>query len=276
LTFGLDRPLRAGRLERLLVLAHSGGVPPLVVLTKSDVAKHGPQTRDLLDDLAPTVDRLETSTATGVGTAELAERVVAAGTAVLIGESGSGKSSLVNALVGTQTQAVGAVRAADRKGRHTTTSRELLPVPTGGVVIDTPGLRALGLWDDEGVEAAFPDIDEVAAGCRFRDCAHRGEPGCAVADAVADGRLPSARVERYLALYDEAAALARRRQTRAWRQPDRTSPRQRSARRRDADHAPSPPQRPAGGRGAARAGPDEGQEDLPDLAERGGDGTIDR
>jgi ribosome biogenesis GTPase len=276
LTFGLDRPLRAGRLERALVLAHAGGVDPVVVLAKADVGKHRPGARRLLDQLAPDVPRVETSTATGLGIGDLGARVASAGTAVLIGESGSGKSSLVNALVGEDAQAVGDVRAADRKGRHTTTGRELFPLPGGGVVIDTPGLRALGLWDDEGLEAAFPDVEELAERCRFRDCAHRGEPGCAVAEAVSDGRLPAGRLARYLALLDETAALARRREARAWRQADRTPPERRSARRRLRDHAPSPSRPPSKGRPATDDASEAEREKLPDHVERGGDGTIDR
>lgn len=234
LAFGLDRPLREGRVERGLALVHAGGADPVFVLTKADMGKHRERTTRLLDDLAPDVARVETSIATGQGLDELTALVAQKGTAALVGASGAGKSSLVNTLVGQDVQDVAEVRGADRKGRHTTTGRQLFPLPSGGVIIDTPGLRALGLWDNKGVEEAFPDIDQLAADCRFRDCAHRGEPGCAVAEAVARGDLDPLRLNRFLALHDELHALDRRRQERVWAQSDRSRPK--GSRR----HRPSP------------------------------------
>jgi ribosome biogenesis GTPase len=133
----------------------------------------------------------------------------------LIGASGVGKSTLVNALVGADVQEIGAVRATDRRGRHTTTARELVPLPDGGVLIDTPGLRAVSLWDsDEGFSRAFADIEALAAQCRFNDCAHRTEPGCAVIAAVERGDLDPDRLTHYLRLDHELDAAARRREAR--------------------------------------------------------------
>ena len=115
-----------------------------------------------------------------------------------MGESGAGESTLVNALAGEEVVATGAVRAGDSKGRHTTTGRHLIVLPGGGAIIDTPGLRQLGLWSgEEGLAAAFADVESLASGCRFRDCAHESEPGCAVVEAVADGRLAARRLEGY-------------------------------------------------------------------------------
>jgi ribosome biogenesis GTPase len=239
LAFGLDRPLRPGRLERSLILAHASGAEPVIALTKADLAKHEVQALEVLDAIAADLVRIRTSTATGLGVAELAAVLAERGTTVILGESGAGKSSLVNALVGREAQEVAEVRAGDRRGRHTTTTRELFPLPRGGVVIDTPGVRALGLWtelDDElpGVDEAFADIAALAEGCRFRDCGHRGEPACAVAEAVEEGHLHAARLERFRALNAEIDALERRRRQAAYlasRSP-RPSPSPRSHRRR--------------------------------------------
>jgi len=132
---------------------------------------------------------------------------------VLVGKSGVGKSSLVNLLVGREVQQTGAVREHDGKGRHTTVSREVVDIPGGGSVVDMPGIRGLGLWDaDAGIEAAFADIAELAASCRFRDCRHIDEPGCAVRQAVAEGELGQTRLDSYLALRAEAEQTAERRE----------------------------------------------------------------
>ena len=128
---------------------------------------------------------------------------------MLIGPSGAGKSTLINALLGEERQATRTVRVQDGRGRHTTVARELIPVPRGGVLIDTPGLRAVGLTgSEEGIASAFPEIDEAAAACRYRDCTHRDEPGCAVAAAVAAGTLPAERLASYHKLRREAQVAA--------------------------------------------------------------------
>ena len=146
----------------------------------------------------------------GLGLDEL-RQVVAGHTVVLIGESGAGKSRLTNALVGADVATVGAVRAGDAKGRHTTTTRQLHVLPDGGTLIDTPGIRAVGVGaHNEGVEATFTDIDELAEQCRFNDCTHDREPDCAVREAIESGQLDRARFERHEAMQQEADAAARR------------------------------------------------------------------
>ncbi|WP_069467752.1 ribosome small subunit-dependent GTPase A, partial [Actinacidiphila rubida] len=150
------------------------------------------------------------SAATGEGL-DVLGAVLGGGTAVLLGQSGAGKSTLTNALTGTQIQEVQAIRDADGKGRHTTTTRDMLPLPDGGVLIDTPGLRGVGLWDAEsGVSQVFSEIEQLAADCRFQDCSHESEPGCAVLAALEDGTLPHRRLDSYRKLLRENAWIASR------------------------------------------------------------------
>jgi ribosome biogenesis GTPase len=154
------------------------------------------------------VDVLVVSATDGTGLEEV--RAAARDrTVVLLGESGAGKSTLVNALVGDEVAATGAVRAGDSKGRHTTTTRQIHPLPGGGVLLDSPGIRAVGLWiDPEAVDAVFPDIEALAEGCRFRDCAHGEEPGCAVVAAVGTDALRRDRFDAWRSLRREAEAAA--------------------------------------------------------------------
>jgi ribosome biogenesis GTPase / thiamine phosphate phosphatase len=207
ITAPADR-LSPARVERELAVAWDSGAQPLVVLTKADLA--GEAVGEALATRLVGVDVVATSATTGRGVEELGERLRPARTAVLLGPSGAGKSSLANALIGTETLTTGAVREADHRGRHTTTARQMVPVPQGGVLIDTPGLRSLGLAGDVVVGAAFPDIEDLAASCRFSDCRHESEPDCAVLAAASGGRLDPGRLVSFRKLEREAAAEARR------------------------------------------------------------------
>lgn len=211
----LTGPPNLRRLERELVLAYDSGATPVVVLTKTDLVVDPAEAVAEFAGIAPGVDVIVTSAVTGDGIDSL--RAYASGnrTVALIGASGVGKSTLVNLLVGDEVQATAAVREGDQRGRHTTTARELVLLPGGGVLVDTPGLRAVSLWDaDEGFAQAFADIEALAARCRFRDCAHVSEPGCAVRAAVERGELDDGRLENYLRLDQELDAAARRRAAR--------------------------------------------------------------
>ncbi len=198
--------LDLGRVERFLALAWESGAQPVVVLTKADLVPEAATRAHLVQDVetsAPGVPVLPVSARDGDGLDVLAA-VVSGGTAVLLGQSGAGKSTLANALLGEDVMDVQATRDMDGKGRHTTTTRNLLVLPGGGVLIDTPGLRGVGLWDaGTGVGQVFAEIEELADGCRFHDCAHESEPGCAVLAAVDSGDLPERRLESYRKLLRE-------------------------------------------------------------------------
>jgi ribosome biogenesis GTPase / thiamine phosphate phosphatase len=191
-----------GRIERFLALAWESGAEPLVVLTKADLVDDAEFIRADVEAVAPGVTVLVVSAETGEGIDVL--RACAPGTTALIGQSGVGKSNLANALAGAEVMTVQEARAVDQKGRHTTTTRELIPLPGGGVLIDTPGLREVGLYGGEGVDLAF------AEECRFHDCNHHTEPGCAVRAALADGTLAQRRMDSYLKLQRENEWIASR------------------------------------------------------------------
>ena len=207
---GLDRPVKPGRIQRSTALAWDAGAVPVVVLTKADLSDDAEAVVAEVEAGNPGVDVILCSSVDGRGV-EAVERLIVGRTIVLLGESGAGKSTLANVLLGEEVAATGEVREGDAKGRHTTTRRELHVLPTGGVLIDTPGLRAVGLWvDPEAVAESFDDIEELATGCRFNDCAHAGEPGCAVAAAVESGELAPERLEAWHSIRREVESAARR------------------------------------------------------------------
>ncbi len=208
----LDRPPNLRRLERYLVLAWESGARPVLVLSKADLCADVPGAVAQVQTIAADVPVLACSAVTGEGLAALAAYLQEGRTLALLGPSGVGKSTLVNHFCGAPVQAVGAVRERDRKGRHTTTRRQLLRTPQGALVVDTPGMRELQLWEaSDGLDRAFPDIEALAAECYFSDCQHRTEPECAVLAAVAAGTLSPERLASYHKLQSELAAAQARR-----------------------------------------------------------------
>lgn len=205
---GLDADFNLRRVERYLVLAWEGGTTPVILLNKLDVCDDVEAKVAAMRQVAAGVPVHAISVQTGAGLDEVWGYLQPGRTVALLGSSGVGKSSLINRLIGEQVQRTGAVRTSDQRGRHITTRRELLWLPGGAMVMDTPGMREIQLWDsDEGFREVFDDIAELSAGCRFNDCAHRQEPGCAVRQAVVDGRLTAGRLEHYHRLQDERARL---------------------------------------------------------------------
>jgi len=211
LVSGLDGDFNLRRLERYLTVAYAGGATPVVVLNKADIHDDVEAHRVAAEAVAPGVPVHAVSARTGGGLDELARAHLGPGrTAVVLGSSGVGKSTLVNALLGTPRQRTSDVREDDSKGRHTTTTRELVAIGDGALLVDTPGIRSLEVAGaEDGLKDAFADISELAAGCRFRDCAHEGEPGCRVRAALADGRLGEDRFDSYRKLEREAARAVR-------------------------------------------------------------------
>jgi ribosome biogenesis GTPase / thiamine phosphate phosphatase len=197
----LDATLNSRRLERFLIMVHEGGARPVILLNKADLAEHLDEAVRQAEAVAGGAPVLTVSARTRKGLGHLRELTPAGTTVAFIGASGAGKSSLINRLLGEATQPTLEVRADDAKGRHSTTWREMIPLPGGGLVIDTPGMREFHLWlADEGVDQAFPDIAAAGGGCQFRDCRHKTEPGCAVKTAVAEGRISEDRYRHFLKL----------------------------------------------------------------------------
>ena len=207
---GLHPEPDLGRIERFLALAWESGASPLVVLTKADLVHDAAQQAADVAAAAPGVDVIVVSAETGEGLGALEVHVLPGRTLALLGPSGAGKSTLVNALAGATVMATRALRA-DGKGRHTTVHRELVVLPSGALVVDTPGLRSVGLTDvTESLDRVFTDIESLADDCRFSDCGHDTEPGCAVRAALESGDLPERRWESYLKLQREARWMAMR------------------------------------------------------------------
>ncbi|MDX6592056.1 MAG: ribosome biosis GTPase / thiamine phosphate phosphatase [Gaiellales bacterium] len=199
----LDQRFSLRRIERYLTLGWQSGARPVIVFTKADVSDEVERIVLETEAVAYGTDILTLSSVTGQGLEQLDPYLTGNHTVALLGLSGAGKSTLINRLAGNQLLRTQEVRD-DGRGRHTTTHRELIPLLGGGVLVDTPGMRSIGLWgEEEGLEQAFSDVEELAAGCRFADCKHETEPGCAVLEAIEQGTLPAARLESYTKLLRE-------------------------------------------------------------------------
>lgn len=208
IVMGLDNNYNLRRLERFLVMAWESGARPLVVLTKADLQDQPKAYLHDAETVSSGVPVLLCDSLSGAGLGHLRAELKFGETAVMVGSSGAGKSTLLNGLYGSEIVTTGAVREVDSKGRHTTTHRELVVLPGGGVIIDNPGVREIQPWEGgSGLDATFSDVLELAQGCRFRDCTHGAEPGCAVQEGIAKRRLDPDRLANYLALQSEAAGL---------------------------------------------------------------------
>ncbi len=215
LVSSLNREFNARRIERYLALAWESGARPIIVLNKSDLSENVSELREDAEAAAMGVRTVIASVVSGDGIAELREIVCTGGTTALLGSSGVGKSSLINAILGREIQVTNETREGDDKGRHTTTSRQLIVVSGGGVLLDTPGMRELQLWDaSEGISRAFADVAALAQRCKFRDCSHKDEPGCAVRETMDKERLANfhklQREEEFLESKQDDALRAQR------------------------------------------------------------------
>ena len=199
-----DRPINLARIERLLVVAATGDAKAVLILSKSDYGT--PAEWCDLDHEFPHVQKIKTSSFSDEGKSDLEALLTPNQTLVLLGESGVGKSTLVNYLARQEMQETKEVRLKDRKGRHTTTAREMILIPTGGIIIDTPGIRGVGLWNAEkGIDRVFHSIFEASQKCHFNDCTHKAEPHCAVQERVSEGHIYHEKLERYQRLVEEAS-----------------------------------------------------------------------
>ena len=216
IVMGLDRDYNLRRLERYLLMARESGASPAILLTKPDLcADLSARIREVTTLAGDVVVHVVNAKA-GEGLEQIRGHFAPGRTAALLGSSGVGKTTIINRLVGADTRRTQEVRAADSRGRHTTTHRELVMLPDGGLIVDTPGMRELQLWDaSEAVRETFDDIEALAADCHFTNCRHRDEPRCAVKAAVAEGTVRAERLDSYLKLQNELAELARRQEERA-------------------------------------------------------------
>src|SRR5262249_2551868 len=217
LVSSLNQDLNPRRIERYLALACESGARPVLLLTKADLCEEPAEAVAEIERLAPLVSVHVVSALEGSGLDALAAYLGPGQTSVLLGSSGVGKSTLVNRILGEERQVVREIRSHDDRGRHTTTSRQLIFLPEGGMLIDTPGMRELQLWDaDERIGQAFPDVEEAAKRCRFTDCGHHaGTPGCGVQAAIESGALPAERLANWSKLERELKYLDRRKDKKA-------------------------------------------------------------
>ncbi len=207
----LDANYSHRRLERYLTMAFEGNMEPIVILNKSDICPDAKIKLNELKNIFPEIKCFAVSAQTGDGINFVKELLSEGKTCALVGSSGVGKSSIINSILGYDRQKVNDVRLVDSKGKHTTTTRELILTPDGGIIIDTPGMREFQLWTaDDGLESVFPEIDELSSGCRFKDCSHIHESGCAVLNALQSGELSRERYDSYLKLRKEAEWIKRK------------------------------------------------------------------
>jgi ribosome biogenesis GTPase len=228
LVTGLDRDFNIRRLERYLAIARESGAQPVIVLNKADVSDDLEQNLASVQAVAGNVSILPVSAKTGAGVDAMLALLKPGRTAALIGSSGVGKSALTNRLLGYELREVGDLRESDQRGQHTTVGRELLRAPAGWLLMDLPGIREVQPIGDAGMEETFADIEELMTQCRFRDCGHSSEPGCAIRAALESGELDAARYANYQRIHKELAVIDNKQEMRRLQKAFRQSPKKRS------------------------------------------------